>query len=130
MASGAAASGQPQSQAMTLALGAAAWTADSTVALTSARMAAAVRSLHRGQALWLLWEAQLVKFSEAVMVKTPARSGILVKTWEREAASHSRTRGWEVQRAKCSPSWVPRSSARCGWDSLKKSAGMARGSFR
>src|SRR5688500_18718823 len=51
MVSAADASGQPQSQAMTLALGAAAWTAASTVALTSARMAAAVRSLHRGQAL-------------------------------------------------------------------------------
>src|SRR5688500_7372669 len=125
MMSGTSASRQPQSQAITLAFGEAAWTAFSMVALTSAMIAAAVRSLQRGQASWLWCEAQLVKFSEAVMVKTPPRSGTCLKTWEREAASQFRTAGLLVQRAKWSPSRTPRTLVRSGSGWLKNSAGMA-----
>src|SRR5688572_4438373 len=99
MICGAQSSGQPQSQARTLALGFARWTAEAMVVLTSAMMSAPGRSLQRGQDSWLKWEAQLVKFSEAVMVKTPARSGTFLKTCSREPESQRRTFSVEVHMA-------------------------------
>src|SRR5690242_3976540 len=114
MTPGAAASGQPQSQAITSALGAARWTACSMVVLTSARISAVDRSLHRGQASLWPCEAQLVRFSDAVMVKTPARSGTAVKTWASESPSHLRTTGDDVQRVANEPSVTPSRSRRSG----------------
>src|SRR5688500_1424234 len=110
MVSGAAASCHPQSHAITFALGLARWTPRSMTAFTSAMISAALRDLQVGQAAWLWWLAQLVKFSLAVMVKAPARPGTCLNTCSSESESHLRTSGCDVHIATWLPWRVPASS--------------------
>src|SRR5437762_13417822 len=112
MMSGALLSGQHQSQAMSLALGAARRSAVSIVVLTAAMIWAGLRLLQCGQVELWLCDAQLVRFSLAVMVNRPARSGTSVKTCAVASASHFLTIGFEVQRAVWPPSTTPAMSRR------------------
>ena len=88
-------------------------------------MSASVRFLQCGQDCHCAMRAQFVRFSEAVMVNTPARSGTWRKTYARASLIQRRTAGCDVHRAVSSPSRTPAISGR----SLKKAVGIARGSF-
>ena len=71
---------QPQSHAMIFASGLPLCTPASMVLFTSAIISAALLEPQRGQALCFPCEAQLVRFSDAVIVKTPPRPGTFSKT--------------------------------------------------
>jgi len=74
-------------------------------------------------------EAQLVGFSDAVMVKTPPRPGTCVKTEASASDIQRRTSGWEVQsRAESPAAATPRIAARSGRAS-KNDVCIVRGSF-
>src|SRR4030095_8618862 len=92
MTGAAQSSGQPQSQTITFASGFTRGTPSSTARLTPETISAPVRFAHRGQSCWRKWDAQFVRFSEAVIVNTPARSGTAATTGARDSEDHARAR--------------------------------------
>src|SRR5512134_632114 len=97
MASCAQESSQPQSQAMRAASVAADRIPSSRRRLTSGTTTAAPRFEHRGQEPPRWWDQQLVRFSEAVMVKNPPRSGTAFEMTAAESARYFCTAGTLVQ---------------------------------
>jgi hypothetical protein len=73
-------------------------------------------------------DQQLVRFSDAVMVKNPPRSGSSRQRPAIASRNAARTAGALVQTAWNAPSWTPRQSG-CRWNT-GAAAGSERGSFR
>ena len=97
-----------------------------TSAFTSAITASGARLEHCGQFAPLPWLQQFVRFSDAVIVKNPARLGAFSQMSATELAMYCWTAGVLVHSAACSFSTAPFSSEFFS----KKARGMARGSFR
>ncbi|OQA32348.1 MAG: hypothetical protein BWY57_02021 [Betaproteobacteria bacterium ADurb.Bin341] len=118
--SAACVSSQPQSHAKTLASGLPRATPCAIVAFTSAMISAYERCLQRSHCACCRCEAQLVGFSEAVMVKTPPSPGACVNTVANASDIQRRTSGCDVQSLAVSPAAAtPRMAVRSGFASKK-----------
>ena len=91
--------GQPHAQHTTSASELPALTPSKIVRFTSTTMSTTVRSLQRGHVSLPPREAQLVRFSLIVIVKTPPRPGTCANTLVSASRSHRRVSGHDVQRA-------------------------------
>jgi hypothetical protein len=125
MIRGAHASGHPQSHTITRALALPARTPAATVPFASAMISAGSRFAQRGQPPGLWCDAQLVRFSDPLIVNTPAVSGTALNTCASAPVIHSRTSGRLVHIARKSFSRTPARSFRLA----KNDSGIARGSF-